>query len=257
MLQPFCIWNFIMANVNAMASSKCNKTTNMTINIVQWATLTTKSCHPANIVVGSGTSHWRHNDHNSVSNHQPHGCLLNRLFRRRSKKTSKLRVTGRWIPRTKGQLRGKCFHLMTSSWPKAFIMISRGSSFSMMTSPNGNIFRVTGHLHGWINGLVNNGEAGDLRGHSTYHDVTLIKCNKTTNMTVNIVQYATLTTMSCDPATLSSMVEPVAFIMASRGSYSISQEICTRFLICCVLLWLYIDWFSHIHQAYFTDTAAI
>ena len=28
------------------------------------------------------------------SNHQPHHCLLNRLFRRRSKKTSKLRVTG-------------------------------------------------------------------------------------------------------------------------------------------------------------------
>ena len=27
-------------------------------------------------------------------NHQPHNCLLNRLFRRRSKKTSKLRVTG-------------------------------------------------------------------------------------------------------------------------------------------------------------------
>ena len=37
---------------------------------------------------------WRHNDHDGVSNHQPHGCLLNRLFRRRSKKTSKLRVTG-------------------------------------------------------------------------------------------------------------------------------------------------------------------
>ena len=30
----------------------------------------------------------------SVSNHQPHDCLLNRLFRRRSKKTSKLRATG-------------------------------------------------------------------------------------------------------------------------------------------------------------------
>ena len=26
---------------------------------------------------------WRHNDHDSVSNHQPHGCLLNRLFGRR------------------------------------------------------------------------------------------------------------------------------------------------------------------------------
>ena len=37
---------------------------------------------------------WRHNDHDGVSNHQSHGCLLNRLFRRRSKKTSKLRVTG-------------------------------------------------------------------------------------------------------------------------------------------------------------------
>ena len=37
---------------------------------------------------------WRHNDHDGVSNHQPRGCLLNRLFRRRSKKTSKLRVTG-------------------------------------------------------------------------------------------------------------------------------------------------------------------
>ena len=37
---------------------------------------------------------WRHNGPDSVSNHQPHDCLLNRLFRRRSKKTSKLRVTG-------------------------------------------------------------------------------------------------------------------------------------------------------------------
>ena len=37
---------------------------------------------------------WRHNDRGGVSNHQPHGCLLNRLFMRRSKETSKLRVTG-------------------------------------------------------------------------------------------------------------------------------------------------------------------
>ena len=36
----------------------------------------------------------RHNEHNGVSNHQPHDCLLKRLFRRRSKETSKLRVTG-------------------------------------------------------------------------------------------------------------------------------------------------------------------
>ena len=40
------------------------------------------------------TLHWNHNDYDRVSNHQPHGCLLNRLFRHRPKKTSKLRVTG-------------------------------------------------------------------------------------------------------------------------------------------------------------------
>ena len=37
---------------------------------------------------------WRHNDHGGVSKHQTHHCLLNCLFGRRSKKTSKLRVTG-------------------------------------------------------------------------------------------------------------------------------------------------------------------
>ena len=45
---------------------------------------------------------WRHNGHNSVSNHQPHHCLLNRLFRRRSKKTSKLRVTGLCVGNSPG-----------------------------------------------------------------------------------------------------------------------------------------------------------
>ena len=38
--------------------------------------------------------HWRHYDNNGVSNHRPRGCLLNRLFRPRSTKTPKLRVTG-------------------------------------------------------------------------------------------------------------------------------------------------------------------
>ena len=40
------------------------------------------------------TLRWRHNERDYVSNHQPRHCLLNRLFGRRSKKTSKLRVTG-------------------------------------------------------------------------------------------------------------------------------------------------------------------
>ena len=44
--------------------------------------------------IGITPLQWRHNRRDGVWNHQPHHCLLNRLFRRRSKKTSKLRVTG-------------------------------------------------------------------------------------------------------------------------------------------------------------------
>ena len=40
------------------------------------------------------TLQWHHNGHDGISNHQPHNCLLNRLFRCRSKEISKLRVTG-------------------------------------------------------------------------------------------------------------------------------------------------------------------
>ena len=38
--------------------------------------------------------HWRHNERDGVSNRRRLHCLLNRLLRRRSKKTSKLLVTG-------------------------------------------------------------------------------------------------------------------------------------------------------------------
>ena len=59
--------------------------------------------------------------------------------------------------------------------------------FNMMTSSNGNIFRVTGHLCQWcgalmfslicvwINGWVNNREAGDLRRYRVHYDVTVMK----------------------------------------------------------------------------------
>ena len=38
--------------------------------------------------------HWRNTDRDGVSNHRRLDCLLNRLYGRRSKKTSTLRVTG-------------------------------------------------------------------------------------------------------------------------------------------------------------------
>ena len=105
------------------------------------------------------TLRWCHNGRDSISNHQPHDGLFNRLFRRRSKKTSKLSVTGicvgnswgihrdRWIPRTKGQLRGKCFHLMTSSWPNILWDL-------LHISWHLSVYLFQCILHKWLNHLV-------------------------------------------------------------------------------------------------------
>ena len=54
------------------------------------------------IMIGSVPLRWHHNGCDGVSNHQPHDCLLNQLFRRSSKKTSKLRVTGLCVGNSPG-----------------------------------------------------------------------------------------------------------------------------------------------------------
>ena len=68
---------------------------------------------------------WRHNWRVGVSNYQPNDCLFNCLFKAPIKENIKTPrqwplcrefTVDRWIPRTKGQLREKCFHLMTPSW---------------------------------------------------------------------------------------------------------------------------------------------
>ena len=54
-----------------------------------------KSCWQNAVANGAANAlQWRHNWHYGVWNHQPHDCLLNHLFRCRSKKASKPRVTG-------------------------------------------------------------------------------------------------------------------------------------------------------------------
>ena len=67
--------------------------------------------------------HWHHNECDGVSNHQPHDCLLTRLFRRRSKKNSKLPVSGLCegnlsatgeFPPQRASNADFFFHLMTS-----------------------------------------------------------------------------------------------------------------------------------------------
>ena len=62
--------------------------------------LSRPKCVKQSLTIGSDALQWRHNGCDGVSNHQPHDCLLNRLFGRRSKKTSKLRVTGLCVGNT-------------------------------------------------------------------------------------------------------------------------------------------------------------
>ena len=85
-------------------------------------------------------------------------------------------------------------------WPrlKAYLYNDTVFSVNMMTSPNGNIFRVTGHLSGEFTGpgefptqrpvtrscdvsltcalinWVNNRKAGDLKRHRAQYDVTVM-----------------------------------------------------------------------------------
>ena len=55
----------------------------------------------------TSTLQWRHNGLYSVSNHKPHHCLLNRLFKAQVKENIKAQrhwpYGDRWIPRTNGQ----------------------------------------------------------------------------------------------------------------------------------------------------------
>ena len=77
---------------------------------------------------------WHHNGRDCVSNHQPHHCLLNRLFGRRSKKTSKLHVAGLCVgnsPETgefPAQMASNAENvsiLMTSSWNLTTSILSK------------------------------------------------------------------------------------------------------------------------------------
>ena len=66
--------------------SKTSFVRDIHVNFARLSTLC-KCCEPYTLL-------WRHNGGDGLSNHQLHDCLLNRSFRCRSKKTSKLRVTG-------------------------------------------------------------------------------------------------------------------------------------------------------------------
>ena len=73
------------------------------MNLVIWVICYDITVYPIELHVFSSLSlHWRHNEPDGVSNHQPRDCLLNCLFKCRSKKTSKLRVTGLCVENSPG-----------------------------------------------------------------------------------------------------------------------------------------------------------
>ena len=150
------------------------------------------------------TLQWRHNERDCVSNHRRLDCILNPLVRRRSKKTSKLRVTGLCVGNSPGtgefpaqiasnaenvsiwwrhhEHEAICWNSCSYSTQLASITIRCNALYPekssdrklsslcdtngfcsdihkhshwrqiMMTSSNGNIFCVTGHLCGESNG---------------------------------------------------------------------------------------------------------
>ena len=79
----------ILGNTSSHATSLYGKNPSRTVGVREWARnggrMDRKQCTPLQ---------WRHNESDGVSNHLCFHCLLNSWFRRRSKKTSKLRVTG-------------------------------------------------------------------------------------------------------------------------------------------------------------------
>ena len=74
-----------------------------------------------------------HNGCDSISNHQSHDRLLNRLFRCRSKKTSKLHVTGLCAGNTPG----------TGEFPAP--MASNAENVSIWWRPHANVVLIVGN----------------------------------------------------------------------------------------------------------------
>ena len=138
------------------------------------------------------TLQWRHNERDCVSNHQPHDCLPNRWFGHRSKKTSKLRVTGvtprQWtitytsyyivfLLEINLQTRHLAYRLdiVGPAWWRhqmetfsALLAFRAGNSPVTVNSPRRGQWRgplMFSLIYAWTTGQVNNWDANDLRCH--------------------------------------------------------------------------------------------
>ena len=93
--QPFCLGHNVL-NVRWWRGLDPSSST-IVLTGPQWWIVTRASHGTGCDYHMSVALQWRHNERDCVSNHHPRDCLLNRLSRRRSKKTSKVHVTGLYM----------------------------------------------------------------------------------------------------------------------------------------------------------------
>ena len=211
---------------------------------------------------------WRHNDLDGVSNHQPYGCLLNRLFRRRSKKTSKLRVTGLCAGNSPGPVNSPHKGPVTRKmFPFDDVIMIRALLCFVVVS-----FRIhpNDHVHGWrfvvswcgfcseyIPRFVRN-TSQESRTRFALCYVLLwfwLRLHPQIMYTVRAVLCFVVVLFRIYPK---DYVHGSHFLLFSSGFVqNTSQESCTRFALCCCLLWLISGYFIHIILGYMTGTWAI
>ena len=93
------IWvKWFNVNLNYIAATFLHKTSNAENVSMSWrhhgSTTKHEPCIINEMCCSLFSLQWRHNERGGVSNHRHLDCLLNHSFRRRSKKSPKLRVTG-------------------------------------------------------------------------------------------------------------------------------------------------------------------
>ena len=88
--------NWMVSNISPRLVMEETNTTSCLIKVLILVTAVSSFVCSMQIYnsFASYTLQQRHNERDVVSNHQPHDCLLKRLFRRTPKKTSQLCVTG-------------------------------------------------------------------------------------------------------------------------------------------------------------------
>ena len=156
------------------------------------------------------TLQWSHNGRDSVSNNQPHDCLLNRLFRRRSKKTAKLRITGLFAANSPVQ--HKC-PVTRKMFPLDDVIMIRYDDFMKwkhfgrywpfvwgiqwlpVNSPLKGQWRgafMFSLICTWTNNWVNNRDAGDLWRRRAHYDVIAMIMQNVNNLQCWVVWISTV-----------------------------------------------------------------